>query len=142
MKQLTLKYTINKPLSEVYPHFSDLRKFGKLHPYMINIEEIKPGKFRIYEKLKLYGFIPMKPVYTSEVSEPEKNKHLLYTAHVKKGVDLKIHLRFMENEKRTAVTLTETIEVYSYGLIASMFLSLIKKAHQKLVENLINSTKK
>lgn len=142
MKSLELTYSINLPLADIYDHFLDLKKFGKLHPYMTDIKETSPNKFTIYEKLLLWGFIPMKPVYTAEVSEPEKNKHILYTSHVKKGVDLKIHFRFSENAEKTAVSLTETIEVFANPLVASMFLNLIKKAHKKLVKNLINKAKK
>jgi len=140
MTTAIINYTLNASPAEVYPYFLDFEKFGKLHPYMVEIKKLEANHYSISEKLFLYGFIPMRPFYTATVHELEKDKKILYTSHVKRGVDLKLFFHFSDPGNGT-VLIRETIEVEANKLIAVVFVGLIKKAHKKLIESLENTTK-
>ncbi len=136
------QYTVNAPLAFVYGHFTDLRKFRELHPYMTSVEQLNENTYRIKEKVFLFGFLPMKPVYDAQVFETGTGNRVFYTSHVKKGVDLKINFDFLEMPEKKEILITETIEVTASKITAGLFLNLMGKAHKKLFETLINSTKK
>jgi len=63
---VTFEYLLPEPISEVSICFSNFHLFGKHHPYMIEVIEIKNTSslnhlYHVRESLKLWDFLPMKP---------------------------------------------------------------------------------
>jgi hypothetical protein len=139
--QRKFEYEINAPVNFVYGHFNDLRKFGELHPYMTEVTKLDENTYRIKEKVMLFGFIPMKPVYEAKVFETDPGKNIFYTSDVKKGVGLKINFEFKEDLPKGMTLVIETIEVTAGKITAGMFLDLMQKAHKITLTNLMNITK-
>jgi hypothetical protein len=131
---LILKVKIQAPQEKLYPYFLDFQKFGALHPLITKVTKTGINTFHINESVLLLGFIPMKPVYSVEVTE--ENGAILYHSNVKKGVDLKIRITFDEDHNSGLTTITETIHVNAIRLVAIILLKTMKTAHAALFDNL------
>jgi hypothetical protein len=131
---LTLKAQIKAPKENLYPYFLDFQKFGALHPLITKVTKTGINKFHINESVLLLGFIPMKPIYSVEVTED--NGAIIYKSNVKKGVDLHIRITFDEDLKSGLTTITETIHVYAIRIVAIILLKTMKSAHTALFDNL------
>lgn len=136
---LTLNHTLHKDFDFVYTHLLDFKKFGSIHPYMVEVKELERTpefiEYRIKERrVMVLGIIPMWPVYTAKVFEVEKGKHIRYTSPVQKGVDLVIDLTLTHTNGVTHVN--EEIVVTCNAIIAKVFLGIMRKAHLELFEKL------
>ena len=136
---LTLNHTLHKDFDFVYAHLLDFKKFGSIHPYMVEVKELEQTpefiEYRIKERrVMVLGIIPMWPVYTAKVFEVEKGKHIRYTSPVQKGVDLVIDLTLTHTNDVTRVN--EEIVVTCNAIIAKVFLGIMRKAHLELFEKL------
>jgi hypothetical protein len=100
------------------------------------IEDKSPEyiEYEVNEEVLLFGFIKLRPNYKAKVIEIEKHKQLRYTSQVKKNVYLNIDLHFTETNGKTKMT--EHIEVTTNGLVAFIFLDILKKAHLKVYQNI------
>lgn len=113
---------------------ADFRKFGDHHPAMVKVEllpssQMGVNKYKVFEKIKLFGILPMQPVYTVEVREISRNSHIQYTSQVKSTVLLSIDL-FIKEESGGLVVLEE-IHLKSPVLIGKLFMRILKKMHLK-----------
>lgn len=134
-------------LSAVYEFVFDFRKFGELHPYMVEVNELtktinKGIEYEVKENTLLMGFLKMKPEYKAEVIEIESNKHVRYVSKVKGGIVLVIDFKFTQERNTHQVLISETIEVKGNRLLIAYFLMIVKKAHLQLFENLAHQLKK
>lgn len=132
---LIIKDDFKVDISTLYDHFCDFRKYGKLHPFMkeVNVILDKSPEFIEYEvceELKLLGLITYCPNYKVRVFEKNKHRHIVYTSEVKRGVFLTINLYFTENNG--IIHFREEIEVTGNRFIVSVFLRIVKNAHDKL----------
>jgi hypothetical protein len=132
---LTIIYDFKVDIGTLYDHFCDLRKYGQLHPYMKEVKIIADNspefiEYEVCEELKLLGFIKYCPSYKVKVFEKNKYRHLVYTSEVKKGVCLTINLYFIETGD--GINFREEIEVTGNPIIVSVFLRIVKNAHDKL----------
>lgn len=146
-KVLQLRHSFQAELRGVYDYLLDLRKFGEIHPFMVEVREIsKPAvnitDYEVKEEAVLLGFIKMKPVYFAKVLEIQRFKHIQYFSNVKGGIVLTIDFTFEENLTNGTVNVLETIEVKGNALLISYFLGVVKKAHLQLFENLADRLKK
>jgi hypothetical protein len=123
----SVEYKISGNINDVYPFIFDLRKFGSLHPYMEKVSKTGDNLYLIEESVKLFGIIPMKPVYSAFVSK--SGTGILYTSKVQKGVDLKISFDLIEDPVQNMTLITETIEITANKVIAAILLQTMKKAH-------------
>jgi hypothetical protein len=132
---LTIKDDFKTDIGILYDHFYDFRKYGQLHPFMKEVKVVSDNspefiEYEVYEELKLLGFIKYCPNYKVKVFEKNKCRHIVYTSEVKKGVSLTINLYFNENDG--TVNFREDIEVSGNPIIVSVFLRIVKNAHDKL----------
>ena len=129
---LHLSYTIPSSFDHVYSSLLDLKKFGQLHPYMTSVETLHQKQegieYLVHEQLRLWGFIPMRPIYKATVIEVEKNKHIRYLSEVKNGLFLTIDF-IIEHPSTQHIQLSEYITLEGIRLIHPLFLSLLKKSH-------------
>jgi hypothetical protein len=133
MRSIVITYKIQAGRNEIYPYILEMEKFGSLHPLMIKVTQMGNNKYQIEERVKLFGFIPMKPVYVAEVSE--QNNGIVYISEVKKGTDLKITFHFSENgDGETSVT--ETVEISGNPLAAAILINTIKKSHAEVFKSI------
>ena len=137
----TLEYLLPGTAPEVSLYFSDFHLFGKHHPYMVKVIDLEntssvANRYRVHESLKLWGFIPMKPIYDVSVQIIESEKHIRYTSEVSKGVFLLIDYTFKEDSTNNTVKIIEAIELVGFPIINSIFIQLIKKSHAKLIEGI------
>ena len=137
---LTLLYSINGSFHDVYSAFLHFKEFGQLHPYMKSVELIKQYEnemeYEVHEKLVLWGILPMKPSYRATIKEVEKNKHIRYTSEVKKGLFLTINFTFENDQENKSIKISEHILLEGRPWIHAIFLSLLKKSHMQVFENI------
>lgn len=141
MLQHTIKQVINAPLDRVYEGIADLRRYGEIHPYMVEVKQIdgedaNATYYRVKEDFLLYGFIPMKPVYDAKILEQEKQKHVQYVSDVMPGVHLTIDFRFVCDEGTGCTEITETILLDAPVLIRTVFMGILKRAHNLFYKKL------
>lgn len=140
---LQLSHSIKGSPQRIYSAISDMRQFGKHHPYMkeVTLVQTTPEfcEYLIKEMVWLFGFIPQWPKYTAKVFEKEKDKHIQYTSKVKGGVDLLIDFRFSFNTTENSTRLIEHVQLSGNGLVCRILLGAIKKAHPILFKNLENN---
>ncbi|UPT68213.1 MAG: hypothetical protein M0D57_06065 [Sphingobacteriales bacterium JAD_PAG50586_3] len=118
---------------------ADFKKFGAIHPYMVEVTELERNpefiNYNVKERrVMILGIIPMWPVYTAKVFEVEKGKHIRYTSPVQRGVDLVIDLTLSHQNGTTHVK--EEVIVTANPVIAKVFLGILKKAHLEVFEKL------
>lgn len=146
-KTLHLQHSLKGELSTVYESIFDFRKFGELHPYMVEVNELsktstKGIEYEVKEDTVLLGFLKMKPEYKAEVIEIEPNKHIRYVSNVKGGIVLVIDFRFTQGEAPNQILVSETIEVKGNRLLIAYFITIVKKAHLQLFAALAHQLKK
>lgn len=146
-KTLHLQHSFNGELAAAYESILDFRKFGELHPYMVEVNELsktatKGIEYQVKEDTVLLGFLKMKPEYKAEVIEIEPNKHVRYVSNVKGGIVLLIDFRFTQGGSPNQVLVSETIEVKGNRLLIAYFMTILKKAHLQLFAALACQLKK
>ncbi len=138
--EITYEYILPGKSTEISTYFSDFMLFGKHHPYMIQTVKIEPttskNTFRVYESLKLWGIIPMKPMYDVSVIVVEANKHIQYQSEISKGIFLHIDYTFVEDATNNTVKVIETIHLIGYQIINPIFIGLLKKSRMLLMESI------
>lgn len=132
---LIIKEEFKIDIGTLYDHFYDFRKYGQLHPFMKEVKLVLDNspefiEYEVCEELKLLGLIKYCPNYKVRVFEKNKYRHIIYTSEVKKGVCLTINLYFTES--RGIIRFREDIEVTGNPIIVSVFLRIVKNAHDKL----------
>jgi hypothetical protein len=141
IKILQLRHSFQADMRSVYDYLLDLKKFGEMHPFMVEVREIaKPDdhitEYEVKEETVLLGFVKMKPMYRAKVAEIEQFKRIQYFANIKGGIVLTIDFEFEEDSINGAVTVLETVKVQGNTLLISYFMKVLKKAHLRLFENL------
>lgn len=144
---LHLQHSFDSEFAAVYESILDFKKFGELHPFMIEVNELSKTasngiEYEVKEETVLLGFLKMKPEYKAEVIEIEPHKHVRYVSNVKGGIVLVIDFRFTQAENPHRVVVSETIEVKGNRLLIAYFMTIVKKAHLQLFENLAHQLKK
>jgi hypothetical protein len=138
--EITLEYILPGKATEISSYFSDFVLFGKHHPYMIQTVKIAPttstNTFRVYESLKLWGFIPMKPMYDVNIIVVEAYKHIQYQSEISKGIFLHIDYTFVEYTSSNTVKVIETMHLIGYPIINPIFIGLLKKTRKLLIESI------
>lgn len=92
--------------------------------------------YRVYESLKLWGLIPMKPIYDVSVQVIEPEKHIRYQSEVRKGVFLDIDYKFIEDSTTNSVSVIESMTLKGYPIINPIFIGLLKKSRNLLFESI------
>jgi len=133
--KLIIEYEFDTDVNNLYENFYDFRKYGQLHPFMTDVKVIEDKspdyiEYSVCEELRLLGLIKYCPSYNVKVIEKSKYKHIIYTSQVKKGVFLTMNLYFTEDNGKTKFK--EDIEVEGNKIIVSVFLKIVKNAHDKL----------
>lgn len=132
---LIIKEEFKIDIGTLYDHFYDLRKYGKLHPFMKEVKLVLDNRpefieYEVCEELKLLGVIKFSPNYKVRVFEKNKYRHIVYTSEVRKGVFLTINLYFTES--MGIIYFREDIDVTGNPIVISVFLRIVKSAHTKL----------
>lgn len=140
-KILILNHSFTGDLARVYDSILDFRKFGQLHPYMVNVHELNKTDmngmaYKVNEEVLLLGFLKMRPEYNVEVLEIEKDKHVRYVSNVKGGIVLVIDFNFVYDKNTHQVELAEHIVVKGNRWLIAYFITILKKAHLQLFDNL------
>jgi len=136
----SLQHALPNQLEIAYESLADLKKFGEIHPYIIEVNIIKNNlpeylEYVIVEEVHLFGFIKNHPIYETKVFEIEEYKHIRYTSRVKKNIFLTIDITFSKNKSGNLIV-TETFDIRSPKLMGMVFSGILKKAHFKFFENL------
>lgn len=139
--KVTFQYLLPGTAPEVSLYFSNFHLFGKHHPYMIKVIDLEntlktSNTFRVYESLKLWGLIPMKPIYDVSVEIIESEKKIRYTSEVSKGVFLEIDYTFIEDSTINSVNVIESMTLKGYPIINTVFIGLLKKSRKLLFESI------
>ncbi len=136
---LSLQHQSNKSFELVYGSLLDFREFGKLHPCMKTVEITATAAdhttYFIKEELFLFGLLKIKPRYSAQVFEVEKNKCIQYTSQVKKNIPLSIRFTFSEINGGS-IAVHENIELVCNRLVGAVFIDILRKAHRRVFENL------
>lgn len=140
-KTVHLEHSFVGDFASVYESILDLRKFGELHPYMIEVSELSKTtsngiEYSVKEEVLLLGFLKMNPEYKAEVIEIEKNKHVQYISNVKGGIRLVIDFTFSHDENRRAVLVNEQVNIAGNRFLIAYFSTILQKAHLQLFDNL------
>ncbi|AEI51638.1 SRPBCC family protein [Runella slithyformis] len=140
-KTIHLEHAFAGDFILVYESIADFRKFGELHPYMVEVrqlsETIRNGiEYRVKEELLLLGFLKIHPQYNAEVIEITKNKHIQYVSNVKGGMVLVIDFTFFYDENRREVRVSEHITITGNRLLIAYFATVLQKAHVQLFDKL------
>lgn len=143
-KNLLLNHSFTCDLARVYDSILNFKKFGEFHPYMVNVHELKKTatngiEYQVNEEVLLLGFLKMRPEYNVEVLEIEKDKHVRYVSNVKGGIVLVIDFNFVYDKNTNQVELAEHIVVKGNRWLIAYFITLLKKAHLQLFDNLAGS---
>jgi hypothetical protein len=146
-KTLHLQHSLDGELSRVYEYILDFKKFGEIHPYMVEVNELsktanKGIEYEVKEETVLLGFLKMKPEYKAEVIEIEPFKHIRYVSNVKGGIVLVIDFTFTEDKNLNRVVVSETIQVQGNRFLIAYFISILQKAHLQLFAHLACQLKK
>ncbi|PQJ11105.1 hypothetical protein CJD36_014145 [Flavipsychrobacter stenotrophus] len=142
----TIKNEIKAPLEKVYSYLADLRQYGMVHPYMVQVTEIdgrdkEARYYNVKERFLLYGFIPMRPTYDAKVLELAKLKHVQYVSDVMSGVHLTIDFTFAYNTNTGNTEVTEFISLEAPIVIGSVFMGILKRAHDLFYNQLKENCK-
>jgi hypothetical protein len=102
--------------------------FADLHPWITRVEVLPAAsdgsaRFRVHESLRLFGFIPQRPVYEAVVSSDGPGI-VTWTARIRDRLDLAIR---WSAESETAIE--ERIELAPGGLAARVFARILERAH-------------
>lgn len=140
-KTVRLEHSIVGDFTLVYESIADFRKFGELHPYMVEVRQLSKTtrdgiEYSVKEELLLLGFLKMHPQYKAEVIEITKNKHVQYLSNVKGGIVLVIDFTFSFDENRREVGVSEEITITGNRLLIVYFSTILQKAHLQLFDNL------
>ena len=130
---MEIKYSIPAPVSDVYPFFADLIKFGDTHPIIYKVEQTGPNEYLFYEELNMLVY-KHRFTYHVTLETTELNKKVTMYSNVQKGVYL--HLTFLFSEANGQTQLDETISVKANALVKMIFHPLLKKSHLKLVNEI------
>lgn len=95
--------------------------------------------YKVNEEVLLLGLLKMRPEYNVEVIQIEKEKHVRYVSNVKGGIVLVIDFNFMYDKDTNQVALLEHIVVKGNRWLIAYFITLVKKAHLQLFDNLAGS---
>ncbi|MDP1802662.1 MAG: hypothetical protein Q8L81_14975 [Bacteroidota bacterium] len=136
----TIEHKFNSPFANIYDVVLDFTKFGHFHPHMKTVKIVSKNKpneieYEVDEEVLLYGFIRLRPNYKATVLEIEKNKHVRYLSQVKKNIFLTIDFTFSEDKDTGNTKIIEKVDVKGNKFIATVFLSLLKKAHLQMFQN-------
>jgi len=122
-------------LNGVYENLLDLRKYGYYHPVMTSVEIVNERNgvitYEVREKTKIFGFIPLRPVYRATVTEVEKGKIIRYDSDVKKNIRLEIVFTFNQKD-----IVQEDIIIKAGWPIGGIFMNLLYKMHLRVMENM------
>jgi len=130
---MILNCTIKKPINEVYACFSDMQKFAEHHPVIYKTELLNKNEYQFYECIKFWG-IPFKFKYIVYILDYKENEFVKMYSPVQKGVHLT--LDFILHSDGQMTTIKEVVDVKAPFIIKGIFQSILKKAHQKLVDNI------
>jgi hypothetical protein len=140
LQTFNFNYQVTTSPTVVYDSLLDLKKFGKLHPYMKSVELVNDRRpefteYKIKEEVYFFGFIKNHPVYTAKVFEIEKQKHIQYTSQVKWFIHLTIDFKLAAH-KNGSLIVQEQITLKCNKLIAIVFLDILKRSHAVVFKNL------
>lgn len=141
-KTLLLEHSFDGKFDIIYEYISDLRKFGEIHPYMKEVNELPQKQnisgtlFRIKEEATLFGFLKIKPEYHAEVMSDKSKKLVSYFSVIQERIVLKSNFTFEENLLENKILLVEQIELNGNALLIAYFASILKKTHLQTFENL------
>ncbi|WP_428663612.1 SRPBCC family protein [Runella sp.] len=140
-KSLLLHYSFPGDLARVYECVLNFRKFGELHPHMVEVNELSKTaaggiEYEVKEEVVLLGFLKMRPEYKAEVIEIEKDKHIRYVSNVKGGINLVIDFTFIPDKTTSSVLVEEKIEIKGNSLLIAYFSTILKNAHLQLFNHL------
>ena len=130
---MEIKYAIPGSVSEVYPFFADLIKFGDTHPIIYKVEQTGPNEYLFYEELNMLVY-KHRFTYSVTLESAEVNKKVTMYSNVQKGVYL--HLTFVFSEANGNTQIDETVLVKANPLVKMIFNPLLKKSHLKLVNEI------
>lgn len=132
--QHTVSYSLSQSFPFVYNTILDLQDFGDFHPYMTETEKLvqteEYTEYEVWERVFIFGFIPMRPNYKAKVFEIEKGKHIRYTSMVQNFVPLVIDFHFSQENPDGPVEIREEIELKGNKMIAGILMRMMKKTHQ------------
>lgn len=120
----------------MYACFSDMQKFAEHHPVIYKAEQLHKNEYQFYECIKFWG-IPFKFKYTVYILDYKENEYVKMYSHVQKGVHLT--LDFMLHSDGQTTTIKEVVDVKAPFIIKGIFQSILKKAHQKLIDTIEHS---
>lgn len=127
------RYTINKPVENVFPCLSDMQKFADVHPVVYKVEQLGEKEYLFYEKIKIL-FIPIRFTYNVKIESMEVNKQVSVYSTIIKGIFL--HLNFTFETKGSQTEVEETFTIKAPFIIQQLFLLIIVDVHKKLFKNI------
>lgn len=139
MQTMRLEYDFSlDDYDALWREVADFQSFASHHPYMRRVTPLPPSgewqRYRVEEKLWLFGFIPQSPVY--EVYTRIVDGKVEYASKVR-GLQLSIIWELQRVEAKTGVLRwVETVSVGGNRLFAWVFMRILRKAHVLVMDNL------
>jgi len=132
MRKITLTHFIKAPVEKVRGFFTDLSRFGEVHPLITEVETINENEAVFFESTKILGLIPHKLSYRAKMTEDGDSVKM--SAEPKPGIKLELKFIFFETENQTRIT--EEIEIGAFFPVAYILKKEIVRSHHKLAENI------
>src|SRR6478735_10562220 len=131
---IQINSTIEAPAEQLYPYFSDLEKFGELHPLIKSVKKFNDGLILVTEHIPLIGTLGFDNKYVVEVIASPLNK-VTYKIRLPLWVRLTIDFSFVPSNAIPTV-LTETIVIKGIFPARLVLGVMIKKYHQMILDEL------
>lgn len=120
----------------MYACFSDMQKFAEHHTVIYKAEQLNKNEYQFYERIKFLG-IPFKFKYIVYILEYKENEYVKMYSPVRKGVHLTLDFILHSDGQMTSIK--EVVDVKAPFIIKGIFQSILKKAHQKLINTIEHS---
>ncbi len=129
-----LTYKINKPASFIFNYLTDMQKFVSVHPVISKMEPLGNNTYRVYETLKMMGFIPIPFIYRASIEGNDKDQRIVMRATIMKLT--KIEINFIIKSEGEGSIVEENIHFASLFPIKMLLRKIFEKQHNLLFKNI------
>jgi carbon monoxide dehydrogenase subunit G len=120
---------------QVFDALTDMQKFAAAHPLIQRIEPLGDGKYKVYERVKLLGFIPLSFSYPVTITADAEQMVVKMHAIVQKMTHL--HLLFRLEPASQGTRILEDAFVKSPLPIVGYIYQLLEGQHKILFARLV-----
>lgn len=130
---MTLNFTVNKPINEVFEYLTDMQKLVSVHPIIFRIDKIKNNEYLVFEKLKML-FIPVVFKYKAIVEGNSTSDKASIKATVMGMIHITMNYELIANNGQTNIT--EYINFRSVLPVHFAMKRIFKVQHEQLFLNI------